>query len=113
MLVVLELPNSVVSFSSAELYHVFQLIVWVLWPEYASLSPLTSTLLSGSRQLLPVKKNKKKTSSDKPTVHNLFSTKPKTDKVNDKLVNTLENLAATETDIFLRSWWKPKTELRG
>ncbi len=51
-------------------------------------------------------------SSKIPIVHYLLSTKHQTDTVRDQLVNIVEHLTAKEPDIFLRSWWRPKTELK-
>lgn len=31
----------------------------------------------------------------------------------EQLVNIAEHLAATESEVFLRSWWRPKPELEG
>lgn len=50
--------------------------------------------------------------SDKPIVHFLLSTKRQTDNTSDYLVDTVKNIAAKEMDIFLRSWWRPNTELK-
>ncbi len=62
-----------------------------------SFSPLISNISSSSRLLFSAK------SSDKPTVHYLPCTKQQTDTVSSKLVN----IAAKETDIFLRSLLTP------
>ncbi len=43
----------------------------------------------------------------------LPSTEQQTDTISDYLVNTVEHLATKEPDISLRSWWRPKTELKG
>ncbi len=43
--------------------------------------------------------------SDKPT-------KQQTDQVSIQLVNIVEHLSAREPGIFLRRWWRPKTELQ-
>ena len=47
----------------------------------------------------------------KPCVHCLIS-KVQTDSVREQLVNIVEHLAAKEPKISLRTWWRPKTELK-
>ncbi len=54
-------------------------------------------------------------SSDKPSVCYLLSTKRQTVKGTELVsltVNRVEHLAPKETDISLRSWWRPKSELK-
>ncbi len=50
--------------------------------------------------------------SNKATVCYLVSSKKQTDTVREQLVNLVEHLAAKETDISLRRWWRPNTELK-
>ncbi len=86
------IPNSAVPFSSTELFRVFQLNVLVLWP--------TTVLIYSALKAV---------FSD---VHYLPSTKWQTGKVSSKLVNIVAHLAAKESNISLRSWSRPKTELK-
>ncbi len=63
-----------------------------------------SIIFARSRQLSAKK------SSDKPNLHYLLNTKWQ---VSNLLVNTVDHLAAKEADSSLRSWWRPKTEVKG
>ncbi len=75
---------------------------------YALLSPLSSAFL-----LPKAGSCFQQTSSDKPTVHYLPSTKQQADTVTNQLVNIVEHLAAKEPHISLWDWWRPKPELKG
>ena len=46
------------------------------------------------------------------TVYDLLSSKQQTDPVRDQLVNMVERLAAKDPEVSLRSWWRPKPELK-
>ena len=46
------------------------------------------------------------------TVYDLLSSKQQTDPVRDQLVNMVERLAAKDPEVSLRSWWRPKLELK-
>ena len=47
----------------------------------------------------------------KAAILHLLSSKQQPDPVGDQPVNMVEHLAATEPEVSLRSWWRPKPEL--
>lgn len=43
---------------------------------------------------------------------NQLITRQLEDKVSDQFVKTVEHLAAKDTDVSIRSWWRPNLELK-
>ncbi len=87
------------SFSSLFSFFFYRPLTLLFW---FTLSALIRIAFSSSSRHLK--------SSDKPSVQ-CPGAEQRTDTVSDSLVNTVERLAK-ETGISLRSWWRPKAELK-
>lgn len=99
-------PDSTVPLCSTGHFSIFELIVLVFLLQQLFRFTLTAHFWMQHGAVF--------SESDPPKnlVHLLLSTKQQTNMIGHWLVNIVEHLDAKEPDRSLRSWWRPKMELK-